>query len=76
MNKIQVIKCKCGSTFSGCCEPECYTDKDYLKELKRYIEKGCTVDMVDKGKFDYQPCRCNTPKEKEPENPSQLKIDL
>ncbi len=56
--KIQIIICKCGSVFSGCTVPECYTDEDYTKELKGYVEAGCTVDLVPAGNFKFEECRC------------------
>jgi hypothetical protein len=61
MEKIQVIKTKCcGAIFSMCCEPECYTDEDYTKELNEYVTKGCTVEMVEKGKAKFgEKCICN-----------------
>ena len=31
--KVQVIICKCGAKFAACVEPDCYTDKDWLKNL-------------------------------------------
>lgn len=59
MDKIQVIKHKCcGAIFSACQEPECYTDKDYLKELRKYVEAGDTVDMVNRGEWEFGECVC------------------
>lgn len=32
---IQVIKYKCcGNIFAAYCEPDCYTDKEWLKDLE------------------------------------------
>lgn len=59
MSKIQVIKCKCGSVFAGCVEEECYTDKGWMRELRKYVLKGCTVDMIDRESFQFQKCTCN-----------------
>lgn len=43
---IQTIKYKCcGKIFAACREPECYTDADWLKNLKQYVQKGHTVEM-------------------------------
>ena len=67
MAKTQVIKCKCGATFSGCIEPYCYTDTDYLKELKKYVQEGCTVEMVEASEFKFQRCTC--PKKEVKEQP-------
>jgi hypothetical protein len=59
MSKIQVIKCKCGSIFAACVEEECYIDKEWTRELRKYVLKGCTVDMIDKTSFEFQKCTCN-----------------
>lgn len=55
---IQVVKYKCcESVFAACCEPECYTDSDWLKQLKKYVNRGDKVEMVEDFKFGK--CRCN-----------------
>jgi len=65
MDKIQVIKKKCcGAVFAGCCEPECYTDSDWLKDLKKYVKEGCTVETVEKGHFSWGKCECVQEKDK------------
>jgi hypothetical protein len=46
MRRAQVIYCTCGALFAACLEPECYTDKEWLKDLSKYVKKGCTVDMI------------------------------
>lgn len=69
---IQVIKYKCcDKIFAACQEPECYTDRDWTNELKKYVKEGCKVEMKPDGKsFNFEICRCNkTPKE-------QLTINL
>ena len=58
MRLIQIIKCKCGKTFAACCEPECYTDKDWQKELRDYVKNGCTVEMVESGNWEMESCTC------------------
>jgi hypothetical protein len=51
MTKIQTIRRSCCNTiFAACCEPYCYTDKDWTKHLKEYVEKGCVVEFVYMGK--------------------------
>lgn len=62
---IQVIKCKCGKTFAACCEPECYTDKDWQKDVRNYVKKGCTVEMREAGQWNFERCTCVKQEEKE-----------
>lgn len=70
--KIQIIKYKCcGKAFAACCEPDCYTDEDWTKELKKYVLRGDNVEMVEPGDWKFEKCECNkTPIE--PINPNQL----
>lgn len=57
---IQSIVCKCGNVFAACSEPSCYTDRVWLRELKKYVEEGCTVKMVEKQDFKFEGCKCIT----------------
>lgn len=70
---VQVIKCRHGKIFAACWEPECYVDKDWLKELAKYIKGGCTVEMrnCEEWKFD-EKCDCN--KKVAPKKTSQLTL--
>ena len=69
--KTQIIKCKCGKTFAACTEPECYTDKDWIKSLRKYVLDGCSVEVVDTNSdWKFEKCICET------ENPNQLKLKL
>jgi len=63
---IQVIKYKCcGNIFAACCEPDCYTDKDWLKDLKKHVQRGCKVEMIQSGEgLKFKKCDCK----KEPKN--------
>jgi hypothetical protein len=58
---IQVVKYKCcGKIFAACHEPYCYTDSDWLKNLKKYVERGDTVEMIEHGvKFEFGKCECS-----------------
>ena len=59
MKKVQIVKYKCcGKVFAACCEPECYIDRDWLKELKKYINRGDIVEIVDRGSFQFGRCEC------------------
>lgn len=65
---VQVTKCPCGKIFAACREPECYTNSDYQKNTRAYIKKGCTVSMVENGKWEFEECTC---KNMNPENKVQ-----
>ena len=58
IRKAQVIVCKCGAKFAACVEPHCYTEKDWQKDLRKYVNEGCTVEMVDCASFRFEKCRC------------------
>lgn len=55
---IQAIKCKGGQIFAGCHEPHCYEDSEWMKELRKYVKAGCTVEMIEAGKFSFGNCDC------------------
>ena len=57
--KIQVLKCKCGAKYAACAEPHCYTDKEWLKDLKKHVKEGGTVEMCDSETFRFEQCKCN-----------------
>lgn len=65
---IQVIKYKCcGKIFAACCEPECYTEKDWLKNLRQYALRGDIVEMAESGSVKFGKCECKyLPKVEEP----------
>ena len=58
---IQVVKSKCcGTIFAACIEPECYTDKDWLKNLKNYVNRGDKVEMIESGTLQsIKKCDCD-----------------
>jgi hypothetical protein len=58
---IQIVKRKCcGSVFAACVEPDCYTDKDWLKNLKGYVNRGDKVEMIENGTLQFGgKCKCN-----------------
>ena len=56
---IQIIKYKCcGKIFAACCEPECYIDKDWLSNLKKYVLRGDKVELVESGSWKFEKCDC------------------
>lgn len=62
---VQVIKYKCcDKVFAACIEPECYTEKTWLKELRKYVLRGDKVEVVDNASIDWGKCECKT---KEPD---------
>lgn len=69
---IQMITCKCGSIFAACLEPDCYTDKDWIKNLAKYVKKGCTIKMISHNTgFQFEQCKC-----KIQTHSGQLKLEL
>ncbi len=53
----QVIKYKCcGKIFAACTVPECYTSKEWLKDVRTYALKGHTVEIAERVKFEK--CTC------------------
>jgi hypothetical protein len=56
--EIQVIKCKCGKVFAACAQPECFIDKEWLKDLRKYLAGGCAVAMMDANDFRFEKCEC------------------
>ena len=58
---VQVIKYKCcGKVFAACIEPECYTDKEWLRELRKYVLSGDKVEMVKSGGWKFEKCVCQS----------------
>jgi hypothetical protein len=56
---IQAIKYKCcDKHFAACIVPECYTDKDWLKDLRKYVLAGHEVEMVENGNLKFGDCKC------------------
>ncbi len=56
---IQVIKYKCcGKIFAACREPECYTDIDWQRNLRKDVRLGHTVEMIPNGTMQFGKCEC------------------
>ena len=56
---IQVIKYKCcGQIFAACWEPDCYTEKDWLKNMRKYVLRGDKVEMMESGNVKFSKCVC------------------
>jgi hypothetical protein len=70
---IQVIKCKCGSIFAASKVPECYQDKEWLKNLRKYSLDSCNVEIIENDKsIQFEKCECGM-KEKN-SLPNQLNL--
>jgi hypothetical protein len=56
----QVIKYKCcGKVYAACMEPRCYTNKDWLKDIKKAVKDGDKIEMLDTSSFQMDKCTCN-----------------
>ncbi len=74
---VQIIRCKCGSVFAACHEPECYTDDDWIADLKAYVLQGSTVGLVKGTDFKFENCICSKLEEQsEQSDINQLKIEF
>ena len=52
----QIIKCGlCNKAFAACREPECYTDRDWKKDLRQYIKQGYEIATTEK---EFEWCSC------------------
>ena len=59
-SKLQIVVCKCGSVVAACIVPDCYTDSDWLRSLKKHIGKGRRVEYAEEGEFvKLENCKCN-----------------
>ena len=58
MREVQVIKCKCGKTFAGCLAPYCYSDSEWQRDMRKYVKRGCTVELIDSKDFNLENCVC------------------
>lgn len=69
---VQIVKCSHGKIFAACIAPECYTDSNWLKELKKYIKGGCTVEMTESKDWRFEKCECD----KRKKSKEQLTLEL
>ena len=72
MAQVQAIRCKCGNIFAGCRLPECYTEVDWMKEVRVEVKRGCTIEIVDAQSFSFEHCTCK----KEVENKNQTTLAI
>lgn len=58
MKKAQCIVCKCGSTIAACLEPECYLEKDWMRDVRMYAKKGYAIEVRECGNIRMEKCTC------------------
>lgn len=58
MRQVQIIKCKCGRVFAMCVIPEAYQDAEWMRELRKYVKKGCTVEVGFSKDYSLENCIC------------------
>lgn len=58
--KTQLIRCKCNAIIAASHEPNCYTDIDWIMNLRQdVLNNGCTVEYVDDANsFKFESCIC------------------
>jgi hypothetical protein len=68
---VQIIKCKCGNIIAAAAEPHCYADAEWQKDMRKYVKKGYTVEMMENGSgWKFESCVCKSKKK----NPNQLEL--
>ena len=56
---LQVIKYKCcGAIYAACQEPDCYTEKEWIKHLKKSVKAGDIVQMIEPKTLEFGRCKC------------------
>ncbi len=61
--RVQTVRYKCcNRLFAACCEPDCYTDKDWLKSLRKYARMGHKIDLVEGRVRIEGKCECSQEK--------------
>lgn len=58
--EAQVIVCKCGSVIAACVAPECFQEKEWMKDVRDYSKKGYTIEMREtgQGNLSLKACTC------------------
>lgn len=79
----QIIKCKSGEVFAACHEPFCYEDAEWMRDVRKYVKQGCTVEVKEQGEWKFGSCEKGNCKcdetafaEKTEVNPNQLSLSL
>ena len=66
-NRSQVIySVCCNRLVAAACEPYCYTDKDWKRQITKAAKEGCKIDIVsnDEVRKSFSPCDCKKGKRK------------
>ena len=65
--KVQVRKTKCcGVIRAACLEPDCYTDSEWLKDTRKHVQGGGTVELLECGSgWTFEKCACEKQKKAE-----------
>lgn len=63
--KLQHIICKCGVSIAACRVPECYEDAGWQREMRKYVKRGYTVELIDAGSHKFERCSCKKEKDKQ-----------
>ncbi len=70
---IQVIRYKCcNKIYAAANEPYCYTEKDWIKDVRKSALDGDKIEMIENGSdWKFEKCTCNIDKIT---NPNQLSL--
>lgn len=60
--EVQVVRCSCGVTFAASIIPDCYSNAKWQKDVRKYIDKGCTVEFMNVKDFELDFCNCHKKK--------------
>lgn len=57
---IQIIRHKCcNKIYAAAVEPHCYTDKDWIKDVRKYALQGDKIEMIENGtEWKFEKCTC------------------
>lgn len=56
---VQVIRCRCGKTFAAHLCDSVDDDIEWAKMVVKYINRGCTVEIMNIKNFRLERCTCN-----------------
>lgn len=57
---IQVIRHKCcNKIYAASIEPHCYTDKEWMKDVRKAALQGDKIEMIESGtNWKFEKCAC------------------
>ena len=57
--KCQVLRKKCCNyIYAMCIEPECFIDRDWLKDVRKAVKDGDSIEMLDTSVARFGKCEC------------------